>query len=81
MFLIWVSVGLGPGIRPEGWLRYSAHPSVPTVCRGHAQGPAFLPPRHPVFAAGSSKVAIGFLVSLYLLDLELAPTEHAGSYF
>ena len=45
-----------PGVRPEGWLRWFAHPLGGVVCRGHAQYPAFV----PAFAPGSSKVAVGF---------------------
>ena len=51
-----LSVGLGPGIRPKGWLRYSAHPSGAAECRGHAQYPAFVPDTL-FFAPGASKVA------------------------
>ena len=43
----------------EGRLRWSAHPLGGAVCRDHAQ--------YPVFAPGSSKVAVGFLVFLYLV--------------
>ena len=28
--------GVCPGVRPEGWLRRSGHPSGGVVCRGHA---------------------------------------------
>ena len=48
-----------PGVGPEGWLRWSAHPLGGVECRGHAQCPAFAP--------GSSEVAVGFLVFLYLV--------------
>ena len=53
-----------PGARQEGWLRWSAHPFGGGVCRGHAQYPAFAP--HALFL-GSSEVAVGFLVFLYLV--------------
>ena len=53
-----VRVGVCPGVGPEGWLRWSAHPLGGVVCSGHAQCPAFAP--------GSSEVAVGFLVFLYL---------------
>jgi len=43
----------------EGWLRWSAHPLDDVECRGQAQYPAFAP--------GSSEVALGFLVSVYLV--------------
>ena len=49
-----------PGVRPEGWLRCSAHPSGGVVCRGHALYPAFAP--------GSSEMAVGFFGLLYLLS-------------
>ena len=48
-----------PGVGPERWLRWSAHPFGGAVCRGHA--------RYPAFASGSSEVAAGFLVFLYLV--------------
>ena len=32
-----------PGIRPEGCLRWFAHPFGGVVCRGHAQCLAFAP--------------------------------------
>ena len=35
-------VGLCPGVGPEGWRRWSAHP-FGAVCRGHAQDPVFAP--------------------------------------
>ena len=43
----------------EGWLRWSAHPFGGAVCREHAQDPAFTP--------GSSELAVGFSVFLYLV--------------
>ena len=60
-----VRVGVCLGIRPEEWLRWFAHPFLGgVVCRGHTQ--------YPVFAPGSSEVALGlfvsFLVSVYLLS-------------
>ena len=58
-----VRVGVCPGVRPEGWLRWFAHPLGGVLCRGHAQDPAFAP--------GSSKEAVGcifFWVILYLLS-------------
>ena len=48
-----------PGVRSEGWLRWSAQPFGGAECRGHAQCPAFAP--------SSSEVAVGFLVFLYLV--------------
>ena len=60
LFFIW---GEGRGvsrIRLELWLRCFAHP-LGVLCSGtHTQYPAFAP--------GSSKVVVGFLVSLYLLS-------------
>ena len=49
-----VRVGVCPVVGSEEWLRWFAHPLSGGVCRGHAQ--------YPAFAAGSSKVAVGFLV-------------------
>ena len=43
----------------QKWLRWSAHPLDDVECRGQAQYPAFAP--------GSSEVALGFLVSVYLV--------------
>ena len=48
---------MGPGVGPEGWLRWSAHPLGGTLCRVHVQYPAFA--GHPAFAE--------FLVFLYLV--------------
>ena len=62
-------VGAGPGVRPEAWLRWSAHPLGGVVCRGHA--------RYPAFAPSSSELAVGFLVSLYLLVHNLCTSVHA----
>ena len=50
---------MGPGVRPEGWLRWSAHPLGGAVCRDHVQDPAFAP--------DNSEVAVGFLLYLYLV--------------
>ena len=41
-----------PGVRPEGWLRWSAHPSGGVECRGACSEHFFTP--------GSSKMAVGF---------------------
>ena len=43
-----VRVGVSPGVRPEWWLRWFAHPLGGIVCRG------------PAFAPGSSKVTVGW---------------------
>ena len=48
-----------PGVGPEVWLKWSAHPLGGVECRGHAQCPAFAP--------SSSEVAVRFLVFLYLV--------------
>ena len=50
-FLYGVRVGVCPGVGPDGWLRWSAHPFGGVVCKGHAQCPAFAP--------GSSRAAVG----------------------
>lgn len=59
-FLYGVRTGECPGVRPEGWLRWSAHP-FGNVCRGHAQ--------YPTFAPGSSEVGVGFLWSFCTLSI------------
>ena len=41
-----VRVGMCPGIRLEGWLRWFAHPSVGGVCRGASEYPAFAADTH-----------------------------------
>ena len=46
-------VGADPGVRPEGWLGWSAHPFGGLVCWGCA--------RYPAFGLVSSEVAVGFL--------------------
>ena len=49
-----------PGVGPEAWPRYFAHPFGGVECRGHVQ--------YPIFAPGSSEVTVGFfLVFLYLV--------------
>ena len=52
-------VGAGPGLRLEGWLRWSAHPLGGVVCRE--------PVQYSAFAPDPSEVAVGFLVFLYLV--------------
>ena len=52
-------IGARPGVGPEGWPGWSAHPLGGAVCRGHAQSPAFAP--------DTSEVAVGFLLFLYLV--------------
>lgn len=54
-----VDAFVGPRVRAEGWLRWSAHAFGGVMCRGHAWSPAF--------AFSSSEVAVGFLVFLYPL--------------
>ena len=34
---------MSPGVGPEGWLRWSAHPTGGAVCREHVGYPAFAP--------------------------------------
>ena len=48
-----------PRVGLVGWLGWRAHPFGGGVCKGHAQ--------YPIFASGSSEVAIGLLVFLYTL--------------
>ena len=72
-------MGVSPGVRPEGRLRWFAHPLGGIVCRG------------PAFAPGSSKVTVGccwfvfcfvFLNSLCIFCPEFVLTAHAhSSYF
>ena len=64
-----VRVGMCLPVRPEGWLRCFAHSLGGGVCRGLVQ--------YPVFAQGSSDVAVGFWVSLYLLGPEFISPTHA----
>ena len=54
-------VSMCPGVRPEVWLRWSAHPFGGVECRGHVQYPAFAP--------DSSEVAVGFFWSLCILSI------------
>ena len=56
--------------------------STPLVVCAGGMCSTLLLVRHLVFAPGSSKVSVGFLlVSLYLLGPEFALTAHARSYF
>ena len=59
-----VRVGVGPGIQRRV-AQVVCSPPCGAVCRGHA--------RYPGFALGSSKVAVGFLVFLYLIVHNFAP--------
>ena len=61
-----------PGVVPEGWLRWSAHPLGGVVCRGHAQYPA-LDPR-------SSKEAVGFF-DLFVSFVHNSPQLHMHALF
>ena len=54
-----VRVGVCPGVGSEVWLKWLAHPWGGVECRGRSQ--------YPVFAPGSSEVAVGYLVSVYLV--------------
>lgn len=57
---------MGPGVRPEGWLRWFAHPFGGVICRGHVWCPAF--------ALHFSEVAVGvffFLVFFFNLVYNL----------
>ena len=65
LFLYGVRVGVCPGVGLEEWLRCFVHPLGVTVCRGHAQYPAFAP--------GSSKLAVGFF-GLCIFCPEFFPT-------
>ena len=50
---------------------WSAHPLRGVECRVHEQYPAFL--RHPVFALGSSKVAVRFFGLFVSLGSRMCP--------
>ena len=54
-----VRVGAGPGIRPEGWLGWSAHPFGDALFSDRVQ--------YSAFALDTSKVAVGLLAFLYLV--------------
>lgn len=58
-FLIEVRVGVDLGVMLEGFFGWFAHPLDGAVCRVCAQ--------YPVFAPGSSAMAVVFLVFLYLV--------------
>ena len=60
-----VRVEVCPGVRLEGWLRWSAHPFGGVVCREHAQYPAFAPDTL-LFLPVLQKWQLGFLVFSYL---------------
>ena len=75
-----VRVGVCPVPRPEGWLRWCAHPLGSVVCRAHVQYPAFT--ANTLFLLQAlQKWQLGFLVSWYLLRPEFAPTAHALGCF
>ena len=57
-----------PGVGPEGWLRYFAHPFGGVECRGHAQRPAFAPT--------SSEVAVGVFWGLFVSFVQNLPQLH-----
>ena len=54
-----------PGVRQEGWLRWSARPLGGVERRGPAQDPAFAP--------GSSEVAVGFFWPFLYLVVQNLP--------
>ena len=59
---------MDPGVMLEGFFGWFAHPLDGAVCRVYAQ--------YPVFAPGSSAMAVVFLVFLYLVVHNL-PQLHA----
>ena len=62
-------VGVYPGVGPDGWLRWFAHPLSGVVFKGHAQFLAFSP--------GSSEVATGvFWVFSYFVVLNLPQLQY-----
>ena len=63
---------MGPGVGPEGWLRWFAHPFGGGVCKGHGQ--------HPAFAPSSSEVAAGFLV-FCILPFIICPSCACTEFF
>ena len=69
--LIWGEVGLRPGIGLEGWLRWCVFLFVVSSAGEHVQYPAFAP--YPsFFPPGSSEIAVGCFLSLYLLVQNLS---------
>lgn len=64
---------VGPGVRPGSWLRWYAYPLGGTVRRDHTQNPAFVP--------STSKLAVRFLVFLYLVDNLPQLCMHAVIFF
>ena len=76
-----VRVGVCPGVRPEGELRWFAHPLDAVVCRGHTQYPAFVPDTLVFFQALQN---CGSWVSWSLCiswDQKFAPTVHVPVIF
>ena len=61
--------GVARGVLPTPWVMMCARGSHSIFCSWHC------------FVPGSSKVAVGFFVSLYLWGPEFAPTAHVRSYF
>ena len=64
-------VGLCPGIGLEGWLRWFVHLFVLSRAGGHVQYLAFAP-YSSFFAPDSSEIAVGCILSLYLLVQNLS---------
>ena len=67
-------VEMCPGVRPERWLRWFAHP-LGDVYRGH--------PLYPAFVPCSSKVAVGFFFFFFLVSVSFIqnlPQLHAGIF-
>ena len=63
-------VGMGPDVRPGGWVRCFAPPLGGVVCRGHVL--------YPAFALGFGQ--LGFW-SVCIFCPKFAATAHAHSYF
>lgn len=75
-----------PGVRSEAWLGRFTHSFDDAECSGHAQYPIF-PPDTLFLLHVLQKMAVGFLVSLYLfhkwphLGMDAAIFSHLGCLF
>lgn len=68
-----VRVGVCPRVGLVGWLRRLAHSFGDSVCRGHAQYPAFVP--------DFFEVTFGLFFVSVSGHPEFAPTTQTDSYF
>ena len=70
-------VGAGPGVRPQGWLRWFACPSGGAVLRGHVPYPASSPDIQFLL----SEDAVGFFWSFCILSIICPCWAHVLSRF